>query len=124
MTRFPWKIKGLTFGAALLAFGLSGPIQAETVVVEMEDHEFSPKEVTVNPGDTVQWVNKESRQYHSVWFKQEDPDRENPKLFSKKFWPGDDPYERTFKEPGDYPYICKEHIEGHDMRGVVHVVAD
>ena len=124
MKRISVAFKGIILGSAL-ALALAAPAQAgETHTVEMKNHKFIPQEITINPGDTVRWVNKESRQYHSVWFKQEDPDRENPKLFSKTFWPGDDPYTRTFKEPGDYPYICKEHIDDYDMEGVVHVVEE
>lgn len=104
--------------AGLLALGLAAaPAGAETVTVEVKDYKYIPEKVTIHPGDTVRWVNKESRQYHSVWFKAEG----GPK--SEYFWPGES-YERTFDEPGDYPYQCEPHGESHNMKGVVHVVEE
>ena len=73
---------------------------------------FSPAEITIEVGDTIRWTNKEKRQYHSVWFKQiGDPEPDY-------FFP-DEFFERTFKEAGDFPYLCGPHPR---MKGLVHVI--
>ena len=90
-------------------------LAAETVTVELNKYEFIPKEITVKVGTTVRWVNKEKRQYHSVWFK------EQGEKEAEYFWP-DETFERTFDEPGVFPYVCEPHEESHDMKGVVRVV--
>jgi plastocyanin len=79
--------------------------------VQIKDYSFHPPEITIKAGDTVRWVNKEKRQYHSVWFEslgEEEADY---------FFP-DEGIERTFDKPGSYKYRCGPHEE---MRGVVHV---
>lgn len=105
--------------AALLTCGflsLGNPVVAgEAVIVEIVKYEFVPAEITVKPGTTVRWVNKEKRQYHSVWF------REAGDPVSEYFWP-DETYERTFDKPGVYPYVCEPHEHDYDMKGVVRVV--
>ena len=90
-------------------------LAAETVTVAVQKYKFMPPEITVKVGTTVRWVNKEKRQYHSVWFK------ELGEKGSEYFWP-DETYERTFDEPGVYPYVCEPHELEYDMKGVVRVV--
>ena len=110
--------RGLALSAlltcALIAAG--GPLLAgETATVEILKYEFIPPEITVKAGTTVRWVNKEKRQYHSVWFK------ELGEKESDYFFP-DETHERTFDTPGVYPYICGPHGESRDMKGIVRVV--
>ena len=107
---------GLRLAGLLLISGciVSMPSHAETVVVEMKGFEFVPPEITVKVGDTVRWLNTEKRQYHSVWFK-EQGEEESQIMFPDEF------LEKTFTEPGTYPYVCGPHGESHDMVGVVHV---
>ena len=73
---------------------------------------FQPQEITIHTGDTLRWINKEKRQYHSVWFEAAG-DPEPDYLF-----PGDS-YERSFPDAGDFPYRCGPHPE---MTGIVHVI--
>ena len=87
----------------------------EVVEVEILKYKFIPEEITVKAGTTVRWVNKEVRQYHSVWF------REAGDQDSGYFWP-DETFEKTFDKPGVYPYVCEPHEKDHDMKGVVTVV--
>jgi plastocyanin len=104
----------IVLACGLLAAG-NPLLGAETVTVEIQKYEFNPPEITVKVGTTVRWVNKEKRQYHSVWFKELDakvPDY---------FFP-DETHERTFDTPGVYPYVCEPHEESRDMKGVVRVV--
>ena len=108
---------GLRFAGLLLASGcmLPLPSHAETVMVEMKGFKFVPPEITVKVGDTVRWINTEKRQYHTVWFKVQG-DEESQIKFPDEY------FEKTFDEPGTYPYVCGTHEESHDMVGVVHVI--
>lgn len=75
---------------------------AATHQVEIKKFKFIPAQITIAVGDTVEWLNKERRQYHSVWFKQagdEEPDY---------FFP-DESYQRTFSSPGRFDYLCGPH---------------
>ena len=81
------------------------------VTVEIYKFQFTPQEITISPGTTVHWINKEKRQYHSVWFEQlgePEPDYLFP----------DDSYDRKFDKTGSFPYRCGPHPK---MTGVVHV---
>ena len=81
------------------------------VTVEIYKFAFTPQEITISPGTTVRWFNKEKRQYHSVWFEQlgePEPDYLFP----------DDSYDRKFDKTGSFPYRCGPHPK---MTGVVHV---
>lgn len=79
-------------------------VKADTVEVSIYKFEFIPKIITIKNGDTIVWVNKEKRQYHSVWFEQ--TDEEQPDYL----FPGDH-YERTFNTTGEFPYRCGPHPE-------------
>ena len=85
----------------------------DAAVVVAKKFRFDPQEITVKVGTTVRWENHEKRQYHSVWFKElgEEP--------GEYFFPGET-VERTFDEPGTFPYVCEPH-EKEGMIGVVHV---
>ena len=103
--------------AALMAAGLFAVLPAaagETVLVVAKDYRFEPAELTVKAGTTVRWENQDKRQYHSVFF------RELGDKPGDYFFPGE-LRERTFEQPGTYPYICEPHWESHGMKGVVTV---
>lgn len=78
---------------------------SETVIIEVKKDQFGTQQpLTVKTGTTVKWVNREKRQYHSVWFEAEGfPEPEY--IFPEESW------ERTFEEPGTYPYRCEPHEE-------------
>jgi plastocyanin len=79
--------------------------------VIIKDFKFIPQEITIKRGQTINWENREKRQYHSVWFEalgEEEPDY---------FFP-DESYEREFKQTGSFPYRCGPHPK---MTGTVHV---
>jgi len=83
----------------------------ETLVI-IKDYKFVPQEITIKPGQTLRWENREKRQYHSVWFEALGEDEPEDYLFP------DDSYERSFDKPGVYPYRCGPHPE---MTGTVTV---
>lgn len=83
----------------------------DVVTVEIFEFKFIPQEITIKPGTTIRWINKEKRQYHSVWFEklgEPEPDY----LFPEEY------YDRTFTQEGSFPYRCGPHPE---MTGAVHV---
>ncbi|HIE55615.1 MAG TPA: plastocyanin [Chromatiaceae bacterium] len=99
----------------MLLLSLNAPFAslAEERVHEVKIFKFKfiPAEITINAGDKVRWINKEKRQYHSVWFEalgEPEPDYIFP----------DESYERVFNDAGDFPYRCGPHPE---MRGMVRV---
>jgi plastocyanin len=85
---------------------------AEAPIVTIDKMKFIPQEITIKRGQSVHWLNREKRQYHSVWFeKYGDPEPDY-------FFP-DESYTRTFDSVGTFDYRCGPHPE---MTGVVHVV--
>ena len=87
---------------------LSGEDSPQVII---KDFKFIPQEITIKRGQTINWENREKRQYHSVWFEalgEEEPDY---------FFP-DESYEREFKQTGSFPYRCGPHPK---MTGTVHV---
>lgn len=83
----------------------------KVIEVVIKDFKFTPDSFTITPGTTVRWINREKRQYHSVWFEQlgePEPDYLFP----------EESYERIFTGTGTFPYRCGPHPE---MRGVVQV---
>ena len=74
----------------------------ENPQVIIKKFEFIPQEITIKRGQTINWENREKRQYHSVWFEalgEEEPDYIFP----------DENYQREFKETGAFPYRCGPH---------------
>ena len=103
-----------TVHAVLLCLAFSSvSAVAETHEIEIKRMKFRTPLLTVNVGDTVVWVNKEYRQYHSVWFEQEGEPEPIDYLY-----PGDT-YSRTFDQAGTYPYRCGPHPK---MIGVIEVL--
>lgn len=98
--------------ALFLAAFASWAGAGETVEVSIVKMEFEPQHVKIKPGTTVTWVNKEKRNNHSVYFEKEGLAE------SERFFPGES-WQRTFDNPGLYPYRCGPHPE---MTGVVEVV--
>ena len=120
------------FQLALLAAAAvfaAGAAQAQTVVVKATlGLDFSPKEVTIPVGGTVEWKNT-AIFGHTVTFdpsKAEDPTHvqlpagvapfDSGKLGAGKTW------SHVFTTPGRYQYVCVPH-EDDGMIGVVNVSA-
>lgn len=87
---------------------------AATVTVEMKDNVFIPAEQSINPGDTVTWLNK-GRSPHNVTYG--DQSKQSPAVESGKS------YSITFPSAGTYYYYCSYHSSGpgKGMAGVVKV---
>jgi len=95
-----------------LTLCVSSSVVAETVIIEIQKFKFIPETLEIKKGTTVRWVNKEKRQYHSIWFEalgEEEADY---------FFP-DETFERTFDKTGVFPYRCGPHKKMHGSINVV-----
>jgi len=101
-------LAGFMFTALLFRTGF---LQAEVVEVSIQKMRFIPAQITINQGDTIRWVNKEKRQYHSVWFEALG-EEEGDYFFPEEF------VERQFNELGEFSYRCGPHPE---MLGTINV---
>jgi amicyanin len=75
--------------------------------VSMEHNTFIPSEITVVPGTTVTWVNKEAMPHIVVDMNKE---------FRSKTLAKDNSFSFTFATAGDYDYLCSIHP---NMKGKV-----
>ncbi len=106
----------------------------QTHTVDMNDNlEFVPADITIEPGDTIEWVNvgsvghtvtayrdgipEEAEYFASGDFDSEDAARSNA---SAGDIPGGESYSHTFDIVGTYDYFCIPH-EGAGMVGSVSV---
>jgi plastocyanin len=96
-------------------------------VVAMTDFSFSPRQITVAAGDTVQWRNDSIISWHTVTCdpsKAKKPDSTALPAGAEPFDSGrvnsHGVYSYTFTTPGTYRYFCKPH-EGMGMIGEVTV---
>jgi plastocyanin len=98
----------LVGACALLALAL--PLHAtETQSIQIQKFAFAPKEITVAPGTTVAWTNRDETP-HTI----SAPDQH----FVSKAMDTDDHVEYTFTTEGDFTYFCTLHPF---MTGIVHV---
>lgn len=79
---------------------------AGTEVQIVDFMHFDPAQLTVAPGTTVTWTNKDGSN-HIVQF----ADQKSPRMRH------DATYSRRFDTPGEYPYQCA--IHGERMRGTI-----
>jgi len=93
----------------------AGKLQAASgrVIARVSNFDFSPRELTVRVGSTVEWAVEGGR--HSVV-------ADDGSFKSETLRTGDK-FTRTFDQPGTYPYYCGFHGDkgGKDMAGEVKV---
>ena len=82
---------------------------AATVDLNISKFAFVPKEVTIAPGTTIVWINRDETP-HTV--------TSNNKSFASKGLDTGDKFEHTFASEGDFNYTCTIHPF---MTAVVHV---
>jgi amicyanin len=70
------------------------------VSVSIENMLFNPPEITVAPGTTVTWVNKDVIPHTVV---------DTNKSFRSKILTREDKFSFTFTTAGDYNYLCSVH---------------
>jgi amicyanin len=84
----------------LLAANLHAQKNAEPTQVEIDNFSFTPKTLTVQPGATVTWVNRDDVP-HKVTSKD--------KKFASPAMDTDQKFSHTFTDPGTYDYYCSIH---------------
>lgn len=103
----------IRLAGSLLALLAALPLQAcaDTAEIMIRDYQYQPAELAVQAGTTVKWINDEKRVSHSIRFT-------GPEGFeSERIFPGES-WERTFDQPGSYPFSCGPHPE---MNGIITV---
>ena len=102
----------LCVAGLLLYVGAGGSVVAADehsprVAVNIENYAFSPDPITIAPGTTVVWTNRDEVAHTVV---------SNDKLFSSPELDANQHFEFTFKKAGTFPYFCSLHPE---MKGKV-----
>jgi plastocyanin len=101
--------RSLVAGALILAAVSIARAVPATLHIEISKFAFDPKEVTISPGMTIIWTNKDETP-HTV--------TGQDRTFTSKAMDTDDTYEYTFNHEGEFYYYCTVHPF---MSGVVHV---
>ena len=78
----------------------TGQAQAATVEVKIDNFSFSPATLSVSPGTTVTWTNRDDIPHTVV---------SDDKIFKSKVLDTDEKFSYTFSKPGSYPYFCSVH---------------
>lgn len=74
----------------------------KAMTIEIDNFNFKPKELTINAGTTVTWINHDDVP-HTATGKGKSP------VFDSKMLDTDEQFSFTFKNPGAYSYYCKVH---------------
>jgi plastocyanin len=88
------------------------PVQGAEQVVQILGSKFVPETVTINPGDTVTWINQDTT-FHTTTSTADPPVWDSDILF------GGESFSMTFDTSGSYPYQCDFHAE----KGTINVGA-
>ena len=97
----------LTFRIAVLACLVTlcpmSPViaQGKTAGVHIDNFAFTPAEITVSPGTTITWENRDDIP-HTVY-------ASDKKTFHSKPLDTNDKFSFTFGTPGEYEYFCTLH---------------
>lgn len=73
---------------------------ANTTEVKIDNFAFTPRSMTVKPGTTITWTNRDDIPHNVV---------STDKKFSSPVLDTDQAFSFKFQEPGSYPYFCKIH---------------
>jgi plastocyanin/uncharacterized membrane protein YozB (DUF420 family) len=87
----------------------------DRITVKISNFDFTPKEVSIPAGTTVEWVDEGGR--HTVWA--------DDGSFKSDTLVAGGRFEHKFEKEGTFPYYCDFHGDKHgkDMAGVVKVTA-
>ncbi len=79
----------------------AAPAPAGKVVeVKIDNFSFSPQTITIAPGTTVIWTNRDDIPHTVV---------SDDKVFKSKVLDTDETFSFTFDKAGDFPYFCSIH---------------
>jgi plastocyanin len=100
-------VLGFTAAALIMAAMLAAargvaanPPQAAAAEVKIDNFSFGPATLTVAPGTTVTWVNRDDIPHTVV---------STDSVFKSKVLDTDEKFSFTFTKPGTYPYFCSIH---------------
>jgi plastocyanin len=100
----------------------AGPVAA--TIHMSSGKQYEPKSVTVNVGETVEWVNDDRANLHNVTTDKDATDMpkaiampRGAKPFNSGLMPPGKSFRYTFTVPGTYRYVCVPHQP--DMVGVI-----
>ncbi|MEY4747661.1 MAG: hypothetical protein RLZZ416_710 [Candidatus Parcubacteria bacterium] len=112
--RFPAVVAFILCGASLLF--VPHAARAAQVVVTMTDNQFSPRNISINAGDTVTFVNQGNAPHTAT--------ADNGTFDSGSVQPGQQ-FGAVFNQAGTYAYYCKFHGSpgGGGMSGTITVLA-
>ena len=102
----------------LLIVAMSSVVFAANFTVVQDGMTFSPNSLTIDVGDTVEWVHQSG--FHTVTSGTGAADPQAGALFDATLSSGS--FSFTFNTEGDVHYFCRPH-EGLGMTGVVQVVS-
>jgi plastocyanin len=88
-----------------------------TVTIQVVDFAFNPKDVRINPGDTVQWVLASSTYTHTVTAN--DGSFDSGMAFPRS----GATFSHTFNNGGTFAYHCATHWHTNMMQGAI-IVGD
>lgn len=96
-------------------------VDTDTATIQATDNDYAPKHLQITAGTVVTFVNKGRNQHDVI---ATDPARGDFTIAQEDFEPGVS-VERTFDEPGTYPYFCSLHATATagSMRGYITVTA-
>lgn len=109
MKRTLWslrKLRAATLALMILsgAIGLRPALRGESnpgsIVVNIDNFSFGSGTLTVPPGTTVTWINRDDVPHTVV---------STEKVFASSVLDTDDKFSYTFTKPGTYPYYCSVH---------------
>jgi plastocyanin len=78
----------------------TGQTQPAAVEVKIDNFSFGPATLTVSPGTTVTWTNRDDIPHTVV---------SDDKIFKSKVLDTEEKFSYTFDKPGSYPYFCSIH---------------
>jgi plastocyanin len=105
-----------TFVTFALVVILAGSACAANFVVLQNSLTFTPDDLTINVGDTVEWIHQSG--FHTVTNGTGAADPLAGSMFDASLSSGS--FSFTFNASGDIPYFCRPH-EGFGMAGVIRV---
>lgn len=109
-TYYFWYLKPVSTTAYPAPAQPSGT-PANRVSIRLSNFKFEPKEITVAPGTTVEWIDEQGN--HTI--------AADDGSFESDILDAGGRFERKYDKPGAYPYYCTLHGSkgGHEMAGVV-----
>jgi plastocyanin len=94
---------------ALAALGLGAAAPAPDAAITIDNFAFTPAEITVAPGTTVTWTNRDDIPHTVV-------SADAPRLFKSDPMDTDEHFTTRFDHAGRFAYFCSLHAH---MQGVV-----